>query len=390
MTRVLHPIAGAIALLVIATFWLSTVLTELFGSHAAVAALKTTIPWGFLLLVPALAVTGGSGFSLSKGQRRGVIGAKLKRMPWIAANGILILVPSALFLASKASAAEFDTTFYAVQALEFVAGATNLTLLGLSMRDGLNATRWRRGSILRSALTHSTSVVAGEEVAKGTVAFRFKKPAGFQFSPGQAVYISLPNLVASDDRGRVRTFSIASAPHEAELVVATRLSDSSFKRGLMGAAPGTAVEIEGPFGDLSLHEDAARPAVFLAGGIGVTPFRSMILDATTRGLSHRLFLFYSNRSPEDAAFLAEMTELEKQNPRFKLVATITETQGARPDWDGERGAITKQMIAKYLGDLAAPVFYVVGPPAMASAMETLLRDAGVKSDDVRSEAFSGY
>ncbi|WP_061021609.1 hypothetical protein [Bradyrhizobium sp. CCH5-F6] len=136
MTRIIHPLAGAIALTTIATFWLSTALTELFASHASVAMVKTAIPWGFLLLIPALAVTGGSGLFLAKGRRTGLIGAKIKRMPFIAGNGILVLVPAALFLASKAKAAEFDTTFYAVQTLELFAGALNIVLLGLNMRDG--------------------------------------------------------------------------------------------------------------------------------------------------------------------------------------------------------------------------------------------------------------
>jgi hypothetical protein len=137
MTKIVHPIAGVLAILAIATFWLSTVFAELFASPAIVTAVKTAIPWGFLLLIPALAAAGGSGFALAKGRRAGPIGAKIKRMPLIAANGILVLIPSALFLAFKSRAAEFDTTFYAVQALELVAGAANITLLGLNMRDGL-------------------------------------------------------------------------------------------------------------------------------------------------------------------------------------------------------------------------------------------------------------
>jgi hypothetical protein len=137
MLKVIHPVAGTLALLTIATFWLSTVLAELFASQAAVTAVKTAIPWGFLLLVPALAATGGSGFVLAKGRRGGVLGAKIKRMPLIAANGLVVLIPAALFLAFKARAAEFDTVFYAVQALELVAGAANITLLGLNLGDGL-------------------------------------------------------------------------------------------------------------------------------------------------------------------------------------------------------------------------------------------------------------
>jgi hypothetical protein len=137
MTKIIHPLAGAVAILTIATFWLSTALSELFASEATVAAVKTAIPWGLLLLIPALMATGGSGFALAKGRRAGLVSAKIKRMPLIAANGILILIPAALFLASKASAAEFDAAFYAVQALELIAGAANIALLGLNMRDGL-------------------------------------------------------------------------------------------------------------------------------------------------------------------------------------------------------------------------------------------------------------
>ncbi len=137
MIKILHPVAGALAVVTIVTFWLSTALAELFGSQAVVVVVKTAIPWGFLLLIPALAAAGGSGFALAKGRRVGLVSKKIKRMPLIAANGVLVLIPSALFLASKARAAEFDTSFFAVQAIELLAGAANITLLCLNMRDGL-------------------------------------------------------------------------------------------------------------------------------------------------------------------------------------------------------------------------------------------------------------
>lgn len=137
MIRVIHPVAGAVALFTILTFWVSTVISELFGSEAAVIAVKTSVPWGFFLLVPALAAAGGSGFALAGGRRAGLVAAKARRMPIIAANGILILIPAALYLAHKAGQAEFDGMFYAVQVLELAAGATNIALLGLNMRDGL-------------------------------------------------------------------------------------------------------------------------------------------------------------------------------------------------------------------------------------------------------------
>ena len=145
MVKIIHPIAGGVAIMMIATFWLSTALTELLASQAIVTTVKTAIPWGFLLLIPALAVAGGSGLFMSRNRRTGLIGRKAKRMPMIAANGILILIPSALYLASKASAGEFDTAFYAVQVLELAAGAANIMLLGLNMRDGLRMKgRFRR------------------------------------------------------------------------------------------------------------------------------------------------------------------------------------------------------------------------------------------------------
>ncbi|OJY74075.1 MULTISPECIES: hypothetical protein [unclassified Rhizobium] len=144
MLRIVHPLAGVIALLTISTFWLSTALSELFATPATIVAVKSAIPWGLLLLIPAMAAVGGSGFVLSKGRREGLVGAKLKRMPFIAANGLLVLAPAALLLAAKAQAGEFDAIFYGVQALELAAGAVNIVLLGLSMRDGMKLTQCRR------------------------------------------------------------------------------------------------------------------------------------------------------------------------------------------------------------------------------------------------------
>jgi hypothetical protein len=143
MIRIIHPVAGAVALGTIVAFWLSTVLSELSGSETATLAVKTAIPWGFLLLIPALAAAGGSGLALAQGRQSGLVGAKLKRMPVIAANGILVLIPAAFFLAYKARNGEFDSSFYAVQALELTAGAVNITLLGFNMRDGLRMRKSR-------------------------------------------------------------------------------------------------------------------------------------------------------------------------------------------------------------------------------------------------------
>ena len=143
MTRT-HILASSLALITICTFWLSTVITELFLSHAAVIALKTALPWGFLVLIPAMATAGITGNRLARGRKGGLIGTKLKRMQIVAANGLLVLVPSALFLAWRAGQDNLDTAFYIVQALELAAGAANITLLGLNMRDGRKLTAGKR------------------------------------------------------------------------------------------------------------------------------------------------------------------------------------------------------------------------------------------------------
>jgi hypothetical protein len=137
----LHLLAGIVASLCISTFFVSTVLVELFGSPDAVARLKSLIVApGLWILIPALAVTGGSGIFLSKARRGRLVETKKKRMPFIAGNGLLVLVPCAIVLDRLAAAGNFDTTFYGVQAFELLAGATNMALMGLNVRDGLRMT----------------------------------------------------------------------------------------------------------------------------------------------------------------------------------------------------------------------------------------------------------
>ena len=134
----IHLVVSAIATLCIATFFTSTVFVELFGTHEQIAAVKSliVIP-GLLILIPAIAMTGGTGFALSKQRKGKLVDSKKKRMPIIGANGLLILLPSAIFLDQWASAGSFDTKFYVVQGLELLAGAVNLTLMGMNIRDGL-------------------------------------------------------------------------------------------------------------------------------------------------------------------------------------------------------------------------------------------------------------
>jgi hypothetical protein len=137
MKKRVHAVAGLIGLLTILTFWGSTAVSELLGSAETIAAVKSMILAGMLVLVPAMMIAAGSGRSLALGRSGATLQAKARRMSIIAGNGLLILVPSAFYLASKAAAGDFDAWFYGVQALELAAGATNIALMALNVRDGL-------------------------------------------------------------------------------------------------------------------------------------------------------------------------------------------------------------------------------------------------------------
>src|SRR5579884_2050235 len=220
--------------------------------------------------------------------------------------------------------------------------------------------------------------------------FRFEKPPGWTFKSGQTVDLTLIDPPETDAAGNTHTFSLASAPHEETLLIATRMRGSAFKRVLEKLPVGSQVKMEGPFGNLVLHNNSARAAVLLAGGIGITPFRSMVVRAAHEKLPHRIFLFYSNRRPEDAPFLEELDALQKQNPNYRFIATMTDMEKSKRPWKGETGLINKAMLDRYLRDASSPVYYIAGPPAMVQGLHQMLNQAGVDDDDIRAEDFAGY
>ena len=137
MKPIIHASAGTLAMLTIAVFWTSTLISEIILDHAAVAAVKHAIVYGLFLLVPFMAATGGSGFALGKMRKGPLLDQKKKRMAIIGANGLLVMIPAAIFLNGKAAAGEFDAMFYSVQVVELVVGVVQLTLMGVNFRDGL-------------------------------------------------------------------------------------------------------------------------------------------------------------------------------------------------------------------------------------------------------------
>jgi len=229
-----------------------------------------------------------------------------------------------------------------------------------------------------------------EHLAEGTMGFYFAKPEGFQFKAGQYLDITLVDPPETDAEGNIRSLSIASAPEDEHLLVATRMRDTAFKR-VLGMAPlDFEINMEGPMGSFILHNNSAKPAVFLAGGIGITPFSSIIRHAAKAKLPHKLYLFYSNRRPEDAAFMPILQELEKENPNFKFIPSMSEMNKSAQAWNGETGFINREMLARHLPALQGPIYYIAGPPAMVAAMRQMLNAAGVDEDDIRTEEFAGY
>ena len=245
-------------------------------------------------------------------------------------------------------------------------------------------------STAAASITFVTKLKGREEVAEQTMAFRFEKPARWTFTAGQFLDLTLLDPSQTDAEGNIRSFSIASSPQDETLMIATRMRDTAFKRVLKTMPLGSAVKIEGPSGDLTIHEDGKRTAVFLAGGIGITPFRSIVFHAAKEKLPHRILLFYSNHRPEDAPFLDELQALEKENPNYKLIASMTEMEKSSRSWQGEAGRIDKAMLARYLKDAIAPIYYVAGPPEMVKGLHATIKEAGAEDADIRVEEFSGY
>jgi ferredoxin-NADP reductase len=229
-----------------------------------------------------------------------------------------------------------------------------------------------------------------ERVAEDTMAFYFSKPDGYTYRAGQSARLTVIDPPENDRKGNSRTFNLASAPHDSELMIATRLRGSLFKRTLQQAPVGTICRIGDPGGALVLHKDSSRPAVFLAGGIGITPFLSILRHAAHAALPHRIYLFYSNRRPSLAAFLPELQALQRSNTNCQLIATITTADGSTQSWPGERGRIGRELLERRLPDLMAPIYYLAGPPVMTTAMLDVLQDNGVRDDAIKSAEFYGY
>jgi ferredoxin-NADP reductase len=216
--------------------------------------------------------------------------------------------------------------------------------------------------------------------------FWFEPLAPLHFEAGQTVRIELPHA-AVDDRGAARTFSIASAPAEPRIRLTTRFSSpsSSFKRALAVLEPGTVVTASGPNGRFTFH-DTDQPTVFIAGGIGITPFRAILPDLAGARRSAEVSLLYSNATP-DIPFRGFLDALEATWPELRVVYTITRPSGS---WSGATGRIDRSFVERHVPYARRATYYVCGPTPMVQSLRDELGQLGIDPSRIRHEGFPGY
>ncbi|TLX88626.1 MAG: Rieske 2Fe-2S domain-containing protein [Thaumarchaeota archaeon] len=211
-----------------------------------------------------------------------------------------------------------------------------------------------------------------------------------EYTAGQYAFLDIGN-VYNDPKGPVRHFTIASSPTEEFILISTRIRDSPYKKRLDSLEIGTEVKLRGPLGKFTLHEDYSKPAIFLSGGIGVTPFRSMIKYATDRNLPIRIIMFDSNRNEQNILFKTDFDDCAKINKNLRIIYTISEEEQPEDKmWNGERGRIDVAMLKRHL-DSADVEFYICGPPAMLKAMQEILeQNLRIPVERIKVEEFTGY
>jgi len=234
--------------------------------------------------------------------------------------------------------------------------------------------------------TTAVRLVQLQHEAENAASFLFEPDAPISYDAGQYLRYTLPHA-NPDNRGVARSFTIASFPGEPTIRLTTRLSEppSSFKRTLAHLQPGAIVQTSGPFGRF-VYGEPDSPAVFIAGGIGITPFRSIIGDLAFRKIHASITLLYSNRTA-DIPFRRFFDAVQPDWPELELVYTVTQPPA---DWSGPRGRIDAAFIKQRVRDITQPVFFVSGPTALVETMRGTLSEMGVEASRVKHEAFPGY
>lgn len=231
------------------------------------------------------------------------------------------------------------------------------------------------------------TVAEKREVAKGTLLVLFAVDDYPDYRPGSYFWVELPDRGHQDEKGLRRHISLVTSPTDKGVVgLATRLRDTAFKRTLAELEVGAEVQVEEPKGSFLLPEDTDAEYVFVAGGIGITVFRSMLCYIAHERLPYRITLVYSNRDRESAAFLDDLEEFERRIEGLRVVLTMTDEEG----WQGETRRLDADVLRDLLGDLDGKQFLIAGPPPMAEGVAESLRAARVPEDRVSADKFSGY
>jgi ferredoxin-NADP reductase len=237
---------------------------------------------------------------------------------------------------------------------------------------------------------HSKEKLQGTDVMK----FRIAR-GGIDYTAGQYAFFKL-DRISGDAKGPIRHFSIASSPTEQDhILISTRIRDTPYKQKLASLKEDAKILVWGPEGEFVLHDDYSKPAVFLSGGIGVTPFRSMIKYATDKQLPIKITMFDSNKNQQNILYKEEFDRWAEQNKNFKVIYAVTEEEqeAINSNWSGERGRIGKLMLERHLskGEIGNAIFYICGPPGMLKAMQELLqKEMQIPKDRFKVEAFTGY
>jgi glycine betaine catabolism B len=225
-----------------------------------------------------------------------------------------------------------------------------------------------------------------EQRAKDTFSFYFdRSQTNFTFLPGQYLRLTLPHN--SDDRGTSRFFTISSSPLNKEIMITAKILQSSFKEKLFSLQSGDEVHVFGPMGRFIFDESNAAEHVFIAGGIGVTPFHSMVTYAAAKKLSHKMTLFAMFSRREDIIFQDVLTTIAEKMPSMQIIYSLTRKD---PTWKGETGRFSKMLLTTYVKHHDKILYSVVGSPEMAASTRELLLSLNIPEEQIRSEGFTGY
>jgi len=230
-----------------------------------------------------------------------------------------------------------------------------------------------------------------EQLTSDCYTFFFKRtPESPEFTPGQYFEIKM-DIKNPDERGDAHVFTISSSPLDWEFyTITTRIIQSSFKLRLADLQPGELVQFDGPWNDLNFDEHDTSPHVFLAGGIGITPYHSIVKYAMEKNLTTQMILFVSWKNREEMIFDDFFRQANNHMDNFTYVPTLTDESLNPSEWDGEIGRINEEMLRKYISSILDAKYYFSGPPVMVSVLKETVKGMGVPSEKIIFEEFEGY